>query len=123
MSASSIQAKIKKGLAKAISKTGSSSSDLVYVVRETKTGGTLIVAPTITTTDVLLPNAIFKSYNKALFDVNILVGDRQLVSNSDVVISQGDTIKQGTKEYTVIGVDVKAPTSDILAYIAQVRGK
>ena len=55
--------------------------------------------------------------------MNILVGDRQLVSNSDVVISQGDTIKQGTKEYTVIGVDVKAPTSDILAYIAQVRGK
>ena len=123
MSASSIQSKIRKGLAKAVSATGSTSSELVYVVRETKTGGTLIVAPTITTSDVLLPNAIFKSYDKALLDVNILIGDRQLVSNSDVVISQGDTIKQGTKEYTVIGVDVKAPTSDILAYIAQVRGK
>jgi len=123
MSASSIQDKVKKGLAKAVSATGSTSSELVYVVRETKTGGTLIVAPTITTSDVLLPNAIFKSYDKALLDVNILIGDRQLVSNSDVVISQGDTIKQGTKEYVVIGVDVKAPTSDILAYIAQVRGK
>ena len=121
MSSISIQSKIKAGLAKAINKTGSSSSELVYLVSKVKTGRTLTAPPTVVKTDVLLINAIFKSYDKALFDVNILVGDRQLVAGNDVAIKQGDTIKQGTSLYTVIAVDVKAPTSDVLAYICQLR--
>ena len=35
MSSANIQAKIKKGLAKAVNKTGSSSSELVYLVQTT----------------------------------------------------------------------------------------
>lgn len=123
MSASSIQAKIKKGLAKAISKTGSSSSSLVYLVKKTTTAGTPVSPGVTTTENILLPNAIFKEYNAKMLDVNILAGDRQLVCDEVTAIKQGDIIKQGVTEYTVINVDIKAPTSDVLAYIAQVRVK
>lgn len=121
MAAIDIQAKIKKGLARAVNKTGSSASDLVYLVKETKTGGTLVEPPTITKSNILLLNAIFTEYDKKTFDVNILAGDRKLVCDSDVILTQGDTIKQGAVFYKVIGVDDKAPTSIRLAQIAQVR--
>ena len=124
MGSANIQAKIKKGLARAINKTGSASSDLVYLVEKTNTGGnTPINPPVITENDVLLVDAIFKNYDKSLIGGNIVAGDRQLVSNNDVKIKTGDTIKQGTALYTVIDLDIAAPTSDVLVYTSQVRVK
>lgn len=123
MSAASIQAKIKKGLAKAIVKTGSTTSELVYLVSESTTAGTPLTPGTTTTTNILLPDAIFNQYDAKLFDATILAGDRRLVCNNVTAIKQGDTIQQGTVFYIVVNVDIKAPTSDVLAYIAQVRVK
>ena len=122
MSASGIQAKIKKGLAKAISKTGSTSSELIYVEKITLSGGNSPLNPPIQTpNNVPLIDAVFKSYNQELIDGVIQAGDRQLVANGDVVIKRGEIIIEGNTRYTVESVDVKAPTSDVLAYIAQVR--
>ena len=70
MGSANIQAKIKKGLAKAINKTGSTNSELVYLVQETNTGGnTPIDPPVISTNDVLLVNAIFKNYDQSLIEI------------------------------------------------------
>lgn len=124
MGAANIQAKVRRGLSRAINKTGSTSSDLVYLVNKTISGGDSPINPPVTSTnDVLLVDAIFKSYDQKLIGANIQAGDRQLVSNSDVAISVGDTIKEGVNLYVVINIDIKAPTSDVLAYIAQVRLK
>ena len=96
MSASGIQAKIKKGLAKAISKTGSTSSELIYVEKITLSGGNSPLNPPIPTpNNVLLIDAIFKSYNQELIDGVIQAGDRQLVANGDVVIKRGEIIIEG----------------------------
>ena len=122
MGSANIQAKIKKGLAKAINKTGSTTSELVYLVQETNTGGnTPIDPPVISTNDVLLVNAIFKNYDQSLIGGNIQAGDRQLVCDNTVVIKVGDTIKQGTTNYIVIDLGQAAPTSDVLVYMPQVR--
>lgn len=124
MGAIDIQAKIKRGLSKAIDKTGSNNSDLVYLVKKTNFGGDTPIDPPITSTkDVLLVDAIFKSYDQKMIGGNIIAGDRQLVSNNQVEIQSGDTIKEGATLYTVIDIDIKAPTSDVLAYISQVRVK
>ena len=124
MGAANIQAKIKRGLAKAVDKTGSASSELVYLVQKTNTGGnTPIDPPIVTESNVLLVNAIFKSYNQKMIGGNIVAGDRQLVSDDSVKIEAGNTIKQGSTLYTVIDTDIKAPTSDVLVYISQVRVK
>ena len=119
MSAASIQAKIKKGLAKAASATGSSTSELVYLVVKTNTGTPL--APAVTESTTLLVNATFKSYDKFLTDINIQAGDRQLVSNSDVAVSQNDIIRQGLTDYLVVAVDARVPASEALVYISQCR--
>ncbi len=122
MAAFDIQSKIKKGLARAINKTGSPSIDKVYLMQKTFSGGdTPLDTPTVTVLPVLLFDAIFKSYDKELIGGNIVAGDRELVSNSDVEIKTGSIIKQGNDEFVVISVDVKAPTSDVLLYISQVR--
>jgi hypothetical protein len=122
LAAIDIQEKIKRGLSKAINKTGSSSSDLVYVEKITISGGNSPLDPPVRTpANVLLVDAIFKSYDRSLIGGTIKAGDRELVSNSDVEILMGERIIQGPTSYTVIDVDVKAPTSDVLAYIAQVR--
>lgn len=122
LAANDIQAKVKRGLSKAINKTGSSSSDLVYVEKIALSGGNSPLDPPIrTVTPTLLVDAIFKSYDKSLIGDTVKAGDRELVSNSDVEILMGETIIQGSSKYIVIAVDVKAPTSDVLAYIAQVR--
>ena len=122
MTSAYIRGRIKQGLAKAINKTGSPSIDKVYLMQKTVVGGdTPLDTPTVTVTSVLLVDAIFKSYDKELIGGNIAAGDRELVSNNDVEIQTGDIIKQGNDEFIVIDVDVKAPTSDVLCYIAQVR--
>ena len=121
MSAASIQAKLRKGLARAVSATGSTSSALVYLLSKSTTAGTPLAPGTTTTTNVLLVNAIFKEYSAKTFDDTILAGDRQLVCSGDVVIKQGDIIQQGGATYIVKSLKIKAPTSDVLQYIAQVR--
>ena len=124
MGSANIRAKIKKGLAKAINKTGSSSSEKVFLIQTTNTGGnTPIDLPVITETPVELVNAIFKDYDQSLIGGNIIAGDRQLVSDNTVVITVGDTIRQGTTNYTVIDLGQSSPTSDVLVYMPQVRVK
>ena len=122
MASVDIQAKIKAGLAKAVNKPGSASSPNVYLVSETVTGGdTPLDEPTIVATDILLKDAIFKSYDQSLVGGNINQGDRQLVSNNDVPIATGDTIKAGDDIYAVHDVETKSPAGDALVYISQLR--
>lgn len=123
MSSATIQAKVKYGLAKAATATGSNAADLVYAVKTTTTGSSPLSAGVTTESDTLLVNALFKEYQSFVAGGIIQAGDRALVSNSDVVINTGDIIKQGATRYTVINVETKAPTSDVLAYISQVRVK
>lgn len=123
MGSSNIQAKIKAGLAKAVAATGSENSELVFIVQKTKTGGgnDPINPPVFSEVDVLLKNAIFKSYDIRLINGSIKAGDRQLVADGDVEITEGAIIKQGTAKYVVINNGIAAPTSDVLNYVAQVR--
>jgi hypothetical protein len=125
MGSANIQAKIRKGLAKAINKTGSASSEKVFLIEIIITGGTTPLDPITSETEnpVELVNAIFKEYNQSLIGGNIVAGDRQLVSDNTVVISVGDTIEQGSTRYTVIDLGQSAPTSDVLVYMPQVRVK
>ena len=121
MGSANIQAKIKKGLARAISKTGSSTSEKVFLL--TKSGGNNDplnpVAPI--ETEVELVNAIFTSFDAKMFSTTILAGDRRLFCDNVNIVKQGDTIKQGSLFYTVIDLVIIAPTSNVLAYLPQLR--
>lgn len=123
MSSASIQAKIKAGLSRAVTRTGSSVVDKVYLVVES--GGSIDpitpVAPT--KANVELVNAVFTAYDIRLVGANIRAGDRQLISDDSVIITVGATIKQGTVNYIVIGTTSVSPTSDVLLYKSQLRVK
>lgn len=121
MASANIQARIKKGLARAVKKTGSSASEKVYIVKESGGNNDPLNPVTPTKQTLELVNAIFTEYDTNSIDGNIQVGDRKLVSNSDIPVVIGETITQGSTNYIVIDVDTKAPTSDVLAYISQVR--
>ncbi len=122
MGSSDIQAKIKRGLAKAVSKTGSATSKKVYLVSKTNIGGnTPLDPPSIIETDVELINAIFKEYDQRMIGGSIIAGDRSLICDNDVYIKSGDVIKQGGTRYIVIEASKSAPTSDTLLYSLQVR--
>jgi hypothetical protein len=123
MSAASIIANIKKGLGNASAATGSPVSDKIYVVNSVTVGGGPLGGGTTTSTNTLLPDALFKSFDAKLFGGTMLAGDRVLVSDNVTAITQGDTIQQGTSFYIVVAVDIKAPQSEVLAYISQVRLK
>ena len=123
MSAASIQAKVKSKLAVAHSKVGSPTSEPVYLVKPTTVGGDPFGGGTTTDTNILLVNAIFKSYDARLFGGTMLASDRALACNGDVPLVQGDTIKQGLAIYTVEAIDIKAPASEVLAYILMLRTK
>jgi hypothetical protein len=123
MSSANIQAKIKAGLAKANKAVGSSTSEKIYVVKEAITGGGPLGGGTATSVRTTLTNAVFKSFDAKLFGGTMIAGDRVLVCDNVTVINQGDTIQEGTAKYIVINIDIKAPTSDVLAYILQVRLK
>jgi hypothetical protein len=123
MSAASISAKIKSGLAKASKAVGSTGSDLIYVVKSTTAGGGPLGGGVTTDVTTLLTNAVFTLYDAKLFSGTVLAGDRALVCDNTTVIDQGDTIKQGAVFYIVVSITIKAPTSDVLAYILQVRLK
>ena len=123
MSSSELSQDVKDLLAEAINLAGSITSEKIYVIKETVTGGGPLGGGTTSSTTILLPNATFKSYDAKLFGGTMLAGDRVLVCDNATVINQGDTIQEGTVFYIVINIDIKAPTSDVLAYIAQVRLK
>ena len=123
MSAASIQAKYKKMLAKAAVIAGSADSEKVYLAKAVTVGGDPFGGGTTTVTDVLLVDAIFKSYDARLFGGTMLASDRALACNGDVPLVQGDTIKQGLAIYTVEAIDIKAPASEVLAYILMLRTK
>ncbi len=121
MASADIQARIKKGLARAVKKTGSSTSEKVFIVKESDGNNDPLNPVTPTSQTLELVDAIFTEYDTNSIDGNIQAGDRKLVSNKDVAVVIGETITQGATSYIVIDVDTKAPTSDVLAYISQVR--
>jgi hypothetical protein len=123
MSSSELRQDVKDLLAEAISLAGSITSEKIYVIKETITGGGPLGGGTTSSVTTLLTNAVFKSYDAKIFGDTILAGDRMLVSDNATAINQGDTIQEGAVFYIVINIDIKAPTSDVLAYIAQVRLK
>ena len=123
MSSASIVSKIKSGLSKAVKATGSNKSEPVFLVVTTSTSTSPLDAGATVTVETLLVNAIFKSYSLALVGASILTGDRELVSDSDVEIKTGDTIRQGNTKYVVISTEKVSPTSDVLIYKSQVRLK
>lgn len=123
MGSANIQAKIKAGLAKAQAATGSSASEKIFIVVKTQASGGSDPAnpPVFSEANVLLKNAIFKSYDISLVSGKIKAGDRVLVADGDVEIKEGAIIKQGSTRYIVIDNGIAAPTNDVLNYIAQVR--
>jgi len=123
MSSASIQKKIQTGLKRAQKKTGSPTADKVYLVNKTVTAGTPLSVGTTTSTSVELTNAIFIDYDAKQFDINILAGDRRLICDNVSIIKQGDTVTQGAVTYYVVSLGVIAPTSDVLAYLPQLRIK
>tara|TARA_R110001606_G_scaffold392731_1_gene561988 strand:+ start:3647 stop:4018 length:372 start_codon:yes stop_codon:yes gene_type:complete len=123
VSSAQIQKRIKAGLKRAQIKTGSPTSDKVYLVKKTTTSGTPTNPGITTSSTVELVNAIFIDYDAKYFDINILAGDRRLICDNVNVVKQGDTITQGTLKYYVVSINVIAPTSDTLAYLPQVRLK
>ena len=123
MSSSQIQKKVQAGLKRAQKKTGSPTADKVYLVSSTTTGGTPLIPGATTSTNIELTNAIFIDYDAKHFDINILAGDRKLICDNVNIVNQGDTIQQGSLTYYVVNIDIIAPTSDVLAYIPQVRLK
>ena len=123
MSAAQIQKRIKAGLKRAQIKTGSPTSDKVYLVKKSTTSGTPSNPGVTTSSTVELVNAIFIDYDAKYFDINILAGDRRLICDNVNVVKQGDTITQGALKYYVVSINVIAPTSDTLAYLPQVRLK
>ena len=115
-----IQAKVKRGLAKAVNKTG--SGDLVFLVRETQSGGTPINPPIITTERILLVNAIFKNINiNQMTNSLIQQGDRELISDSDVELKLNDKIEQGARKMYIISNDPVEPAGVVLVYKTVVR--
>lgn len=115
-----IQAKVRRGLSKAVGATG--SGDLVYLVKETQSGGTPITPPTITTENILLVDAIFKNISiNQMTNTLIQEGDRELISNSDVVLSLNDKIQQGSRLMYVVSTKPSEPAGIVLVYKSIVR--
>ncbi len=123
MSASQIQKRIQAGLKRAQRKTGSPTSDKVFLVQKITTSGTPLVPGTTTSTSIELTNAIFINYDAKHFDINILAGDRKLICDNVTIVKQGDEITQGSLTYFVVNIEIIAPTSDVLAYMPQLRLK
>jgi hypothetical protein len=117
-----IQAKVKRGLRRAIEKTGSANSPLIYKVERTGSAGTPSSPGSLSTVDIVLVDSIFKSYDLSNIDQTFIkTGDRQLVTNGDVLIKENDIIKTEGRLFIVVSVDVKNPAGVPLAYIANIR--
>ena len=124
-----ISKKIKKGMAKANVKLGNGTS-LVYLNQKSYTPGGTPSNPAVETiTPTVLVDAIVSSYDLNLIGSSaqgdgtdlIRAGDKMLVSNGDIEISQSDEIDINGVIHIVISVDVKTPSNVPLAYISQVR--
>ena len=122
-----IQAKIRKGLKRAVNKTGSASSDLIYLIEIVGGGGTPSAPIAPTENPVLLVDAIFKSIDQTnssgQFDDLIESGDRMLVTNGDVLMKPNSFVQVGADRFFVVDVDVKNPAGVPLAYICLVRSQ
>jgi len=113
--------KVKSGLLKASVKTGD-GTNTAYLNSKSVTAGTPVSPGVVTVTQILLVDAIVKSFNRNLIDDDLIRGgDKQLVSNGDVAIVQNDEIDINVVIHIVISVDVKKPSNVPLAYISQVR--
>ena len=123
MGAAQIQKRIQAGLKRAQNKTGSPTSDKVFLVNKVTTAGTPLAPGTTTSTNIELTNAIFIDYEAKHFDINILAGDRRLICDNVTIVKQGDEIVQGSLTYYVVSIAIIAPTSDVLAYMPQLRLK
>ncbi len=123
MSSAQIQKRIQAGLKRAQRKTGSPTADKVFLVSKIVTAGTPLVPGTTTSTNIELVNAIFIDYDAKHFDINILAGDRKLICDNVTIVKQGDEITQGSLTYYVVNIEIIAPTSDVLAYMPQLRLK
>jgi hypothetical protein len=123
MGSSQIQKRIQAGLKRAQRKTGSPTADKVFLVNKVTTAGTPLVPGTTTSTSIELTNAIFIDYEAKHFDINILAGDRKLICDNVTIVKQGDEITQGSLTYYVVSLGIIAPTSDVLAYMPQLRLK
>jgi hypothetical protein len=123
MSSSQIQKRIQAGLKRAQKKTGSVTSDKVYLVVESGGNNDPLNPIAPTKSNVELTNAIFINYDAKLFSSTILAGDRKLICDNVNMVKQGDVIIQGVLTYVVVGMEIIAPTSDTLAYMPQVRLK
>ena len=121
MSAAQIHKRIQAGLKRAQKKTGSPTADKVFLVSKVTTAGTPLVPGTTTSTNIELTNAIFIDYEAKHFDINILAGDRRLICDNVTIVKQGDEIVQGSLTYYVVNIAIIAPTSDVLAYMPQLR--
>ncbi len=115
-----VAAKIKKGLAKVNVKLG--SGELVYLVRETTSGGTPISPPTVITETILLLNAVLKTIKlNQMTNTLIQEGDRELITDSDVEINVNDKIIQGNRKMTVVSAEPVIPIGAVLVYKCVVR--
>lgn len=120
MAGSDIASKVKAGLAKAQIAV-SDGGNLVQLEVDTVINDPINGDQTSTTLTEL-KDAIFKSYDKKLIDgANILAGDRQLVTNGDVELKQGDYVVAYSKRYIIVSIDTKKPSEVLLAQICQCR--
>jgi hypothetical protein len=123
MSSAQIQRRVRAGLKRGYNKTGSPTADKVYLISKTIVAGTPLAPGTSTSTNIELVNAIFIDYEAKHFDINILAGDRRLICDNVTIVKQGDEIVQGSLTYYVVSLGIIAPTSDVLAYMPQLRLK
>ena len=120
MSGIDIQAKVKSGLAKATAAIG--SGDKVYIQRKTETAGTPLNPGTVSTESIELVDAIFKSISLTQADNTLVqLGDRYLISNSDVEIKLNDIITQGSRQMIVVSPSVVEPSGVVLVYKSIIR--
>lgn len=120
MAGSDIASKVKSGLAKANKAVGDGVT--IVELRQDTVISDPILGDTVTPKWVTLPNAIFKSYDKSLIGTEIMTGDRELISNGDIKIEQGNIVRSNSKEYIVKSVDEVNPAGVVLVYKSQCRG-
>ena len=115
-----IQAKVKAGLAKATAAIG--SGDKVYLQRKAESAGTPLNPGEITTESIELVDAIFKTISLSQSDNTLVqLGDRYLISSSDVEIKLNDIITQGSRKMIVVQPSIVEPSGVVLVYKSVVR--
>lgn len=120
MSGASVAAKIKKGLGKVTKALG--SGELIYLVQKTVTTGSPTSPGAVTYENVLLEDAALKTIVINQFSNSSAIdGDKELVTSSDVELSVGDKIIQGSSIMIVKVVTTYKPSGVLLAQKCIVR--